>query len=81
MQASLIQINHAKYKGSILPQFLTSSRPVWQVDKVIAEYVNRPGEFWNSAPVIFYDSSRAVLYAEKLGIFFKCLQKIYDTYN
>ena len=25
--------------------------------------MNRPGEFRNSAPIIFYDSSRAVLYA------------------
>ena len=31
-------------------------------DKVIAENVNRAGEFRNSTPIIFYDSSRAVLY-------------------
>ena len=29
----------------------------------MAEDVNRPGEFRNSAPIIFYDSISAVLYA------------------
>ena len=50
-------------KGSILSQFLTSCRPIVQVDKIIAGDVNRAGEFRNSTPVVFYDSSRAVLYA------------------
>ena len=47
----------------MLPQFLTSCRQIWQVHKIIAEDVNRPGEFPNSAPIIFYDSISAVLYA------------------
>ena len=34
-----------KCKGSMLPQFLTSCRQIWQVHKVIAQDVNRPGEF------------------------------------
>ena len=64
MNASIIiQTNHAKCKGSVLLQFLTSCRPISQVDKIIAEDVNRAGEFRNSAPIIFYDSSRAVLCA------------------
>ena len=50
-------------KGSMLPQFLTSCRQIWQVHKIIAEDINRPGEFRNSAPIIFYDSISAVLYA------------------
>ena len=49
--------------GSMLLQFLTSCRQIWQVHKIIAEDVNRPGEFRNSAPIIFYDSISAVLYA------------------
>ena len=32
-------------KGSMLPQFLTICRQIWQVHKIIAEDVNRPGEF------------------------------------
>ena len=47
----------------MLPQFSTSCRQIWQVHKVIAEDVNRPGKFWNSAPVVFYDPIRAVFYA------------------
>ena len=54
-----------QYKGSILPQFLTSCRPICQVDKTIAEDVNLAGEFRNSIPIIFYDSSRAILCATK----------------
>ena len=50
-------------KGSMLPQFLTSSRQIWQVHKIISEDVKRPGEFPNSPPIIFYDSISAVLYA------------------
>ena len=34
-----------QYKGSILPQFLTACCQIWQVHKIIAEDVNRPGEF------------------------------------
>ena len=30
---------------------------------MIAEDENCPGEFWNSAPIIFYDPNSAVLYA------------------
>ena len=29
----------------MLPQFLTSCIQIWQVHKIIAENVNRPGEF------------------------------------
>ena len=47
----------------MLPQFLTSCRQIWQAYKVIAEDVNRPGEFLSSALIIFYDSNSAVLYA------------------
>ena len=47
----------------MLPQFLASWRQIWQAYKTIAEDENRPGEFWNSAPIIFYDSIKAVLYA------------------
>ena len=50
-------------KGSILLQFLTSCRQIWQVHKIIAEDLNRFGEFRNSAPIIFYDSISAVSYA------------------
>ena len=50
-------------KGSMLSQFLTSCRQIWQVHEIIAEDVNRPGEFRNSAPIIFFDSINAVLYA------------------
>ena len=50
-------------KGSILPQFLSSCCSIWQVDKIIAEDVNRAWEFRNSALIIFYYLSRAVLYA------------------
>ena len=50
-------------KGSMLPQFLTSCCQTGQVHKIIAEDVNCPGEFGNSAPIIFYDSISAVLYA------------------
>ena len=45
------------------PSIFTSCRPIWKVDKIIVQDVNRVGEFWNSALIIFYDSSRAVLYA------------------
>ena len=34
-------------------------------DKIPFEDVNRPGEFQNSAPITFYNSSRAVLYNAK----------------
>ena len=37
----------------MLTQLLISYREIWQVDKIIAEDENRPGEFWNSAPIIF----------------------------
>ena len=47
----------------MLPQFLISCRQIWQVDKIIAEDENRPGEFWNSAQIIFYESNSAVLWA------------------
>ena len=47
----------------MLPKALTSCRQVWQVHKIITEDVNRPGELRNSAPIIFYDSISAVLYA------------------
>ena len=47
----------------MLPQFLASWRQICQAYKTIAEDENRPGEFWNSAPIIFYDSIKAVLYA------------------
>ena len=50
-------------KGSMLLQFLTSCRQIWRVHKIIAEDVKRPSEFRNSAPIIFYDSISAVLYA------------------
>ena len=50
-------------KGSMLLQFITSCRQIWQAHKIIAEDVNRAGEFRNSAPIIFYDSISAVLYA------------------
>ena len=50
-------------KGSMLLQCLTSCRQIWQVHKIIAEDVNRPSEIRNSAPIIFYDSISAVLYA------------------
>ena len=50
-------------KGSMLLQFLTSCRQFWQVHKIIAEDVNGPVEFRDSAPIIFYDSISAVLYA------------------
>ena len=36
-------------------------------DKIIAEDVNRAGEFRNSAPIKFYDSNRAVLYVANGG--------------
>ena len=49
-------------KGSMLPQFLTSRCQIWQTYKIIAEDENRPEEFGNSAPIIFYDSNSAVLY-------------------
>ena len=47
----------------MLPQFLTSYRQIWQAYKIVAEDENRPGEFWHSAPIIFYDSNSTVLYA------------------
>ena len=47
----------------MLPQFLTSCRQIWQAYKIIAEDENCPVEFWNSAPIIFYESNSAVLYA------------------
>ena len=47
----------------MLLQCLTSCRQIWQVHKIIAKDVNRPGEIRNSAPNIFYDSISAVLYA------------------
>ena len=34
-----------------------------KLDEIVVR-INRPGELWNSAPVIFYDSISAVLYAE-----------------
>ena len=49
-------------KGSMYPQFLTSCHQIWQVHKIKAEDVNRPGEFRNSTSIIFYDSISAVLY-------------------
>ena len=54
-----------QWKETILPQFITSCRNflIWQVDKIIAEDENRAGKLRNSAPIIFHDSSRAVLYA------------------
>ena len=52
----------------MLPQFLTSCRQIWQAYKIIAEDENRPVEFWNSAPIIFYESNSAVLYAAN-GVF------------
>ena len=56
-------------RRALLPQFLTSCRQIWQVHKIIAENVNRPGEFLNSAPIIFYDSISAVLYAANREFF------------
>ena len=50
-------------KRSMLPQFLTLCRQVWQVHKIIAENVNRPGEFLKFFSTYFYDSISAVLYA------------------
>ena len=47
----------------MLPQFLASWPQIWQAYKTTAEDKNHPGEFWNSAPIIFYDSIKAVLYA------------------
>ena len=47
----------------MLPQFSVSWRQIWQAYKTIAENENCPGEIWNSAPIIFYDSIKAVLYA------------------
>ena len=34
------------------PSIVNPSRPIWQVDKVIAEDMNWVGEFRNSAPII-----------------------------
>ena len=65
-----------QYKGSILPLFLTSCRQIWQVDKIIAEDVNRAGEFWNSAPSYFYDSDRAGLYAANEGFSSNACRKL-----
>ena len=45
------------------PSIFNSCPQIWQVHKIIAEDVNCPGEFRNSAPIIFYDSISAVLYA------------------
>ena len=65
-----VQISFMPFWGSanvflkILP--LTPPPPPeinWSVPKIIAKHVNRIGEFQNSAPIIFHDSSRAVLYA------------------
>ena len=50
-------------KGSMVHQFLTSCRQIWQAYKIIAEDENLPGEFRNSAPIKFYESNSAVLYA------------------
>ena len=52
-----------QYKGSMLPQFLTSCRQIWQAYKIMAKDEKTPGAFLNSAPIIFYDSNSAVLYA------------------
>ena len=54
-----------QWKETILPQIITSCRNflIWQADKIIAEDENRAGKLRNSAPIIFHDSSRAVLYA------------------
>ena len=59
----MLGIKLRQCKGSMLPQFLTSRRQIWQAYKIIAEDENRPGEFCYSAPIIFYDSNSAVLYA------------------
>ena len=48
------------WKGSILPQFLTSCRRIWQVDKIITEDVNCAGEFQSSAPIIFMTQAAQV---------------------
>ena len=56
-------VKTATTQRSMLLQCLTSCRQIWQVHKIIAEDVNRPGEIRNSAPNIFYDSISAVLYA------------------
>ena len=32
-------------KGSMLPQFLTSCRQIWQAYEIVAEDENHPGEF------------------------------------
>ena len=50
-------------KRSMLPQFLTVCRQIWQVHKIIAENVNRPGEFLKFFSNYFYYSIGAVLYA------------------
>ena len=50
-------------KESMLPQFLTSCRQIWQAYKIVAEDENCPGELRNSAPIIFCDSNSAVLFA------------------
>ena len=63
-------------KGSMLLQFLTSCRQIWQVHKIIAEDVNRPGEFRNSTPIIFCDSISAVLYAANRGFSSNACRKL-----
>ena len=45
------------------PSIVTSCRPIWQIDEIITKDVSCAGEFWNSVPISFYDSSSAVLYA------------------
>ena len=37
-----LKLRHCK--GSMLPQYFTSCHQIWQVHKLIAEDVNRPGE-------------------------------------
>ena len=64
----------------MLPQFLPSCCQIWQASKIIAEDENRPGEFWNSAPIILYDWNSAALYAAN-GDLLQILQKIKDDFN
>ena len=48
-----------------------------QVNKIIAEDVNRAGEFWNSIPFnYFYDSGRAVLYSANGDFFSNASRKL-----
>ena len=70
-----------QYKRSMLPQFLTSCRQIWQAYKIIAEDENRPGEFWSSTPIIFLWPKQCSVVCWKREIFFKCLQKIKHDFN